>query len=247
MIASKRGCVKKPKRESKAVSPQSVEVILTRLRSMADPKLLVQEQRLGIDISKGLGISVWDLRKLAKGIGKDQPLAEKLWKTGIREARLLAGYVSDPATISEKTIEAWAADFNSWDIVDQVADVIWLSPHGRRKAGEWSRRPEEFVKRAGFVLMAGLASEKDTSDADLERFLAHILREATDERNFVKKAVNWALRNIGKRNRALNKKAIQIAEQISQIDDPTARWIARDALKELTSEKTRARLESKKT
>jgi len=239
--------VKKPKRVSKAVQPQALEEILARLRGMADPKLLVQEQRLGIDISKGLGISIWDLRKLAKGIGKDQRLAEKLWETGIREARLLACYLADSATISEKTIEDWAADFNSWDIVDQVADVIWLSPHGRRKAAEWSRRPEEFVKRAGFVLMAGLASEKDTSDADLERFLPHILREATDGRNLVKEAVNWALRNIGKRNRALNKKAIQIAEEISKLDDPTARWISKDALKELTSEKTRARQKSKKT
>lgn len=227
--------------------PRSVEVIPAQLRGMADPKLLAQEQRLGIDISNGLGISVWDLRKLAKEIGKDQRLAEKLWETGIREARLLAGYVADPATISEKTIEAWAADFNSWDIVDQVADVIWLSPYGHRKAAEWSRQPGEFVKRAGFVLMAGLASVKDTSDADLERFLPHILREATDERNFVMKAVNWALRNIGKRNRALNKKAIQTAKEIAQMDDPTARWIAKDALKELASEKIRARLESKKT
>jgi 3-methyladenine DNA glycosylase AlkD len=105
-----------------------LEGVLARLRSMADPKLLENEHRLGIDAENGLGISIWDLRKVAKEIGLDQSVAEQLWKTGIREARLLAGYVADPATISEATIERWAKDFNSWDIVDQVADAIWLSP-----------------------------------------------------------------------------------------------------------------------
>ena len=179
--------------------------MLARLRSMADPKLLENEHRLGIDAENGLGISIWDLRKVAKEIGLDQSVAEQLWKTGIREARLLAGYVADPATISEATIERWAKDFNSWDIVDQVADAIWLSPYGVRKAFEWSKRREEFVKRAAFVIMAGLAAEvKEISNAELEKFLPVIERESTDERNFVRKAVNWALRNIGKRNAVLN-------------------------------------------
>jgi len=182
-----------------------LEEVLARLRSMADPKLLENERRLGIDAENGLGISIWDLRKVAKEIGLDQSVAEQLWKTGIREARLLAGYVADPATISEATIERWAKDFNSWDIVDQVADAIWLSPYGVRKAFEWSKRREEFVKRAAFVIMAGLAAEvKEISNAELEKFLPVIERESTDERNFVRKAVNWALRNIGKRNAVLN-------------------------------------------
>ncbi|HLD94083.1 MAG TPA: DNA alkylation repair protein [Anaerolineales bacterium] len=182
-----------------------LEGVLARLRSMADPKLLENEHRLGIDAENGLGISIWDLRKVAKEIGLDQSVAEQLWKTGIREARLLAGYVADPATISEATIERWAKDFNSWDIVDQVADAIWLSPYGVRKAFEWSKRREEFVKRAAFVIMAGLAAEvKEISNAELEKFLPVIERESTDERNFVRKAVNWALRNIGKRNAVLN-------------------------------------------
>ena len=182
-----------------------LEGVLARLRSMADPKLLENERRLGIDAENGLGISIWDLRKVAKEIGLDQSVAEQLWKTGIREARLLAGYVADPATISEATIERWAKDFNSWDIVDQVADAIWLSPYGVRKAFEWSKRREEFVKRAAFVIMAGLAAEvKEISNAELEKFLPVIERESTDERNFVRKAVNWALRNIGKRNAVLN-------------------------------------------
>ena len=239
--------MRKPKRENNLSQKRKVDGILARLRSMADPKLLKQEKRLGIDVSQGLGISIWDLRKVAKELGKDQALAEALWQTGIREARLLAGYVADPEMISEPTIEEWAADFNSWDIVDQVADVIWLSPYGVKKAAEWSRRPEEFVKRAGFVIMAGLAVEKGTTDNVLENFLPIIAREATDKRNFVKKALNWALRNIGKRNIALNKKAIRTAKQIAEIDNKAAKWIAKDALKELQSEAVQARLKSKKT
>lgn len=220
---------------------------MSRLHSMADPKILEQERRLGIDVENGLGISIWDLRKVAKELGHNQPLAEQLWKTGIREARLLAGYVADPATIAEATIERWAKDFNSWDIVDQVADAIWLSPFAFKKINEWSKRKEEFVKRAAFVLMAGLAATvKDVSNADLEKFLPIIVRESTDDRNYVKKSVNWALRNIGKRNASLNRKAIATAKQIAKMDDKTAQWIARDALKELMSDKVQLRLKVKK-
>jgi 3-methyladenine DNA glycosylase AlkD len=228
-------------------SHPTADQVLVRLRSMADPKLLEQEKRLGIDIENGLGISIWDLRKVAKEIGHDQPLAEQLWKTGVREARLLAGYVADPNTISEATIERWAKDFNSWDIVDQVADAIWLSPYAFKKVNEWSKRCEEFVKRAAFVIMAGLAATvKDVSDAELEKFFLVIVRESTDDRNYVKKAVNWALRNIGKRNASLNRKAIATAKQIAKMDDKTAQWIARDALKELMSDKVQSRLKAKK-
>jgi 3-methyladenine DNA glycosylase AlkD len=214
---------------------------------MADPKLLENEKRLGIDIENGLGISIWDLRKVAKEIGHDQPLAEQLWKTGIREARLLACYIADPDTISEATIERWAKDFNSWDIVDQVADAIWLSPFALKKVNEWSNRREEFVKRAAFVIIAGLAATvKDVSDAELEKFLQIIVRESTDDRNYVKKAVNWALRNIGKRNTSLNRKAIDTAKQIAKMDNKTAQWIAKDALKELMSDKLQSKLKAKK-
>jgi 3-methyladenine DNA glycosylase AlkD len=218
-----------------------------RLKSMADPKVLEHERKLGIEIEHGLGISIWDLRKVAKELGHDQRLAEELWATDIREARLLAGYIADPATISEATIEGWAADFNSWDLVDQVADAIWLSPYAYKKAAEWSKRKEEFVKRAGFVIMAGLAATvKDAPQAKLEQFFPIIVCEATDERNYVKKAVNWALRNLGKRNATLNRKAIATAKQIAKLDDKTAQWIAKDALKELTSEKLQTKLKTRK-
>lgn len=241
----KQGSVKKQASPKPTRKPTAREVV-ARLRAMADPAILAQEKRLGIDVENGLGISVWDLRKLAKEYGTDQVLAEQLWATGIREARLLAGYVADPNAISEATIEAWAADFNSWDIVDQVADAIWLSPFARKKALEWSKRPEEFVKRAGFVIMAGRAAQvKEATNAELEGYLPIIAREATDERNYVKKAVNWALRNIGKRNAVLNRKAIATAKQIATLEDKTAQWVAKDALKELTGDKVQARLKGR--
>jgi 3-methyladenine DNA glycosylase AlkD len=230
-----------------AASLDNVDSILARLRSMGDVKILEQEKRLSIDVTNGLGISIWDLRKVAKEIGVDQPLAEELWKTGIREARLLAGYIANPALISEDTIERWAKDFNSWDIVDQVADAIWLSPFAMKKAIEWSKRREEFVKRAAFVIMAGLAATvKDKTNAELEKFLPIIERESMDDRNFVKKAVNWALRNIGKRNSVLNRKAITVAKGLTKSADKTAQWIGKDALKELVSDKVQLRLKAKK-
>ena len=224
-----------------------VEEILAKLKTMADPKQLAQEQRLGIETKDGLGISIWDLRKLAKEMGKDQELAEKLWGSGIREARLLAGYIADPQKISESTIEKWVADFNSWDLVDQVSDAFLFSPYAYQKAMEWSEREEEFVKRTAFVLMAGLAFyDKDASNEQLSEFLPIIRREASDERNFVKKAISWALRNLGKRNAVLNRKAIATAKDIANSDSKSARWVAKDALKELQSGKVQARLKQKK-
>ena len=223
-----------------------VDEILVRLKAMADPSLLANEERLGIKTEGALGISIWDLRKLAKEIGRDQALAEALWAAPVREARLLAGYLADPAIISEATMEHWVSAFDSWDLCDQVSDAFLFSPFAYQKAFEWSARSEEYVKRTAFVLMAGLAFyDKDATDEKLMEFFPIILREATDERNYVKKAVNWALRNIGKRNLRLNTEAIRLAEQIAAIDSPTARWIAKDALKELTSEKLRVRLNKK--
>ena len=219
-----------------------VKEIIKRLKALADPKQVENSKRLGINIKTSLGISIWDLRKIAKEIGKDQELAEALWKTDIHEARLLAGYIADSGKISELVIEKWVLDFNSWDLVDQVMDVIALSPYGYKKAIEFSSRSEEFVKRTGFVIMAGLAVyDKKASDEKFINFFPIIIRESTDDRNFVKKAVNWALRNIGKRNVNLNRKSIETAEQISTIDSKIAKWIASDALRELKSEKVQAR------
>jgi 3-methyladenine DNA glycosylase AlkD len=225
---------------------QKVEEIVKHLKSISDSKQLENNKRLGIETKNSLGISIWELRKIAKKIGKNQALAEALWKTGIHEARLLAGYIADSEKIDESVIEQWVSDFDSWDLVDQVMDVIALSPHGYKKAIEFSLRKEEFVKRTGFVIMAGLAVfDKKAPDEKFIQFFSIIIRESTDNRNFVKKAVNWALRNIGKRNLNLNHKSIEIAEQIYKIDSKTAKWIASDALRELKSEKIHARLKIK--
>jgi len=218
--------------------------VLKELRSIADPKKVEGMARFGINPEGTLGISIYDLRPMAKRIGKDHELAAQLWSTGIHEARLLAGFIDDPEKVTGRQMEAWAADFGSWDVVDQVCSSLFdQTKFAYPKAVEWSEREEEFVKRSGFVLMAALSvHDKDASDKEFEKFLPIIKREATDERNFVKKAVNWALRQIGKRNLALNKKAIKAAEEISKIDSRSARWIAADALQELRDDKVQSRL-----
>jgi 3-methyladenine DNA glycosylase AlkD len=213
--------------------------------------------RYGINVENAFGVSIYELRKVAKRIGTDHDLALALWATGNHEARLLACFVDDPAQVTERQMEIWAAEFDSWDICDQATTSLFdLTPFGWSKAVEWAGRREEWVKRAGFALMAGLAvHDKAAADKAFLALLPIIERGAWDDRNFVKKAVNWALRNIGKRNRALNAAAIACAEHIRDAantraagprgGDPetrAARWVAADALRELTSEKRQARL-----
>ncbi|MHB9155222.1 MAG: DNA alkylation repair protein [Endomicrobiales bacterium] len=191
--------------------------------------------RFGINPENTLGIPIPFLRALSRKTGKNQALSLALWKTGIHEARLLAAFIGEPSLVNEKQMEAWVKDFNSWDICDQVCSNLFdRTKFAYGKAKQWSRRKDEFVKRAGFVLMAALAvHDKKGGDAPFEGFLSLIQAAARDERNFVKKAVNWALRQIGKRNLSLNRKAIAAAEKIVKIDAKSARWIARDALREL--------------
>jgi 3-methyladenine DNA glycosylase AlkD len=200
--------------------------------------------RFGINVDNALGISVTQLRKLARQIQRDHDLAEQLWTTGIHEARILASIVDLPSEVSEAQMEAWAAEFNSWDLVDQCCGNLFdKTPFAWDKATQWSRREEQFVKRAGFSLMAYLAvHDKKAPDARFERFLPIIEREASDDRNFVKKSVNWALRQIGKRNARLNEAAIRRAERIKRIDSKAARWIASDALRELTKPSVQQRV-----
>jgi len=218
--------------------------VVRQLKSMANPRNVEGMARFGISSNNTLGISIYDLRPMAKRIGKDHKLAAELWSTGIHEARLLAGFIDEPKKVTERQMEAWAAEFDSWDVVDQACSNLFdQTEFAYSKAVEWSGRKEEFVKRAGFVLMAALSvHDKKAQDNAFERFFPIIARESTDERNFVKKAVNWALRQIGKRNLPLNKKAVKVAEEISSIDSKSARWIAADALRELKSDKVRKRL-----
>jgi 3-methyladenine DNA glycosylase AlkD len=212
--------------------------IIKQLKSLSDPEAVAGMARFGIKSEKTLGVSIPNLRKIAKKTGKNHPLALQLWDSGIHEARILAGMVDDPEMVTEEQMESWIKDFDSWDVCDQCClNLLDKTEFAYQKAIEWSERSEEFVKRTGFVLMAQFAvHDKKASDEDFMQFFPIIKREATDKRNFVKKAVNWALRQIGKRNLNLNDKAIEIAKEIQQLDSKSAKWIASDALLELTSE-----------
>ena len=218
--------------------------IVAELESQANPENVAGMARYGINSKNTLGVSIPHLRAMAKRIGTDHALALELWASGIHEARMLAGFIDDPAMVTETQIERWAKDFDSWDVCDQVCSNLFdRTPFAAAKAVEWSEREEEFVKRAGFVLMAALAvHDKNAPDVRFRGFLPLIAREAADERNFVKKAVNWALRQIGKRNRPLNAAAIASAKRIRKMDSKAARWIAADALRELESDAVQGRL-----
>ncbi len=191
--------------------------------------------RFGINVSRAVGVSISQLRPLAKEIKKNHPLALLLWKSGIHEARLLAALIADSGMLTEETMEEWVKDFNSWDIVDITCMHLFdRSPLGIKKALEWVEREEEFVKRAGFTILAATAvHDKKRDDQDFVPFLNIIEMKADDSRNFVKKAMNWALRQIGKRSHFLRDEAIKTAARIVTHDSKAAQWIARDALREL--------------
>ena len=222
----------------------SIEYVIERLKSKARPDQLGGMARYGMSVEQRLGVSIPELRKLAKELGKDHELALGLWKTGIAEARILASMVDDPQELTEEQMEDWVKDINSWDVCDQVcmnlfkkASLAW------KKIVDWSSREEEFVKRTAFSLTACLAwYDKKAEDEKFIELFPVIIREATDERNFVKKAVNWALRNIGKRNRNLNKAVIDAAKEIQRLDSKAARWIATDAIRELEGEAVQRRI-----
>ena len=210
--------------------------LIARLRSLKNPANVAGQRRFGITPkTEHLGISMAVLRPLARPHRRNHALAVELWASGIHEARLLAALIEDPEKVNRTQANRWARDFDSWDICDQVCgEVLPYVPFAIEKALAWSRRENEFVKRAGFVLMARMAvRRKDLPDDEFKKFLPVIRREATDDRNFVRKAVNWALRQIGKRNPALRRAAISEARAITKIDSRAARWIAADALREL--------------
>ena len=204
--------------------------------------------RFGITSKKAYGISVPIIRKLAKEIGQEHILAQKLWSSGILEARIIGALIDDPALVSEGQMDRWATDFDNRAICDACCGNLFdKTPFAWKKARGWSERKEEFVKRAGFALMAYLAvHDKKADDESFLKFLPVIKREAIDERNFVKKAVNWALRQIGKRSLSLNRKSIRTALEIQKINSTSARWIATDALREFTSVPVAKQLKKKR-
>jgi 3-methyladenine DNA glycosylase AlkD len=226
----------------------SVEEVLEELKARARSDQLEGMARYGMSVDKRLGVAVPDMRKIAKEAGKEHRLALALWKTGIPEAMMVASMVDIPEEVTEGQMEEWVKDFNSWDLCDQVCmNLFDKTPLAWKKVLDWSARREEFVKRAAFALIACLAwHDKEAPDEKFMRLIPVIKQGATDERNFVKKAVNWALRNMGKRNQNLNEAAIGAAKQIRVMDSKAARWIASDALRELTSDTAQQRLRKKR-
>lgn len=217
--------------------------VIARLKVEANPDNVAGMARYGISTTNTLGISIYTLRKIAKKLKKDHELALKLWGSGFHEARILASFIDDPEKVTDAQLERWVKDFDSWDVCDQVSELISKTPYVLKKIHEWSVNEAEFVKRTAFSLIAKISvHDKKIDDEEFEQFFLLIRSAATDERNFVKKAVNWALRNIGKRNRALNRRAIEVAREIQKIDSKAARWIAAGALRELTSEVVQKRV-----
>ena len=218
--------------------------ILDKLKDLSNPEAVKGMARFGINPENTFGVSIPSLRKLAKETGQSHELAQQLWSSGFHETRILASMVDNPEEVTEEQMESWVKDFDSWDVCDQCCmNLFDETRFAYQKAFEWSGRDEEFVKRAGFVLMACLAvGDKKAADGQFEQFFPVIQREAGDDRNFVKKAVNWALRQIGKRNVPLNRKAVAAAEKIQTLDSRTARWVASNAIRELNSEAVQKRL-----
>lgn len=213
-------------------APQIIEY----LKKNSNPRDREGMARFGINAKYALGVRVPVLRGLAKKIGRDHALARALWRTKIHEARILASMVDEPEKVTLTQADAWIKDFNSWDVCDQCSmnlfdrtNFAWTLP------ARWSKQQGEFQRRAGFAMMACLAwHDKSARDKDFQQFFQLIIKYATDERNYVKKAVNWALRQIGKRNAALRKQALATARRIQKINSSTAQWIANDAIRELT-------------
>ena len=225
----------------------TVEQVLIELKLLSTPEHFGKLAHFGINDAKALGVKIPLIRTLAKKIGKNHALAVELWATEVHEARLLATMIDDPKLITENQFDSWVQDFNSWDICDQCCGLLIKTSFSLQKIDEYSINNQEFIKRTAFVLMCALAvRDKKMEVSTFQYFLEIIEREAWDERNFVRKAVNWALRQIGKRDEELRLIAIETAERILNQGTKSAHWIASDALRELKNEKVVARVKAKR-
>jgi 3-methyladenine DNA glycosylase AlkD len=239
-----------PRRRSPPRAPSAPKqhwtksAVLAEFQKLADPKVRAKLSYFGVNVPKAHGVSAPVLHKLARHIGRNHELAEQLWTSGVHEAKLLAPLIAEAEQIDSAQMDRWVRGFASWDVVDTACCYLYAyAQPAWKKIYEWSSRSAEYEKRAAFSLAAYLAyKDKTASDAQFEKFLSVIEREAHDDRNFVRKAVNWALRNIGKRNLRLNRSAIRAAERIRRQNSRSARWIAADALRELKSAAVQARL-----
>ena len=215
------------------------ERILAELKSLGSEENRAGQKRFGINTARAYGVSITNLRPLAKRLTRDHQLAAALWATGVHEARILAAFIDEPAKVTTAQMDKWVAEFDSWDLCDQVCMSLFdKTPHVETKIKKWAKDEREFVRRAAFALLAGYAVHgKRTPDATFVAMLPLIERHATDPRNFVKKAVNWALRQVGKRSIALHADALALAEKLAASSDRTARWIGKDAVRELSDPK----------
>jgi len=222
---------------------KKAEEIISELKKHADKGYRKRAKGFGINVDNLLGVPKQMLVKIAKKSGKDQQLALYLWKSKLTEAKIVAAMIAEPEKMTEKQMESWVEDIDSWDVGDHVVGTLFRKTDiAKKKIHEWSKSEKEFVKRAGYVMIAELAvHSKELEDKEFEYYLKLIRKGADDRRNFVKKSVNWSLRQIGKRNVRLNQKAIEMAHEILK-DEKSVKWIARDALRELKSKEVQRRL-----
>jgi 3-methyladenine DNA glycosylase AlkD len=243
--ASASATAKPTKKKSQPALDDQVQAVLTSLKRLADKRVRADmSQRYGIYTSKAFGVSMSNIQKVAKPLGRNHELAAALWDTGWYEARMLTSFVDDPARVTSAQMDSWVRDFDNWGICDTLCFHLFdRTPHAWRKVAQWCNRPEEFIKRAAFALLWSLTvHDKLASDEQFRQGLIFVLRAASDERHFVKKAVNMALRAIGKRNPALNAAAVAVARRLADSPEPAARWVGKDALRELTSPAVTRRL-----
>jgi len=226
-----------------------VATVIALLERQGSQKIRDGMARYAIPSDKAFGISVGALRQYAKRLGPNHDLAAALWKSGIYEARMLATFVDDPARVTPAQMDRWCEDFDNWAICDTACFALFdRTPHAWAKVEKWARSRDEFVRRAAFALLASLTvHDKRAGDEPFAKGLVLVERAASDERNFVKKAVNWALRSIGKRSAALNRAAIDVAKRLGESTNPAARWVGKDALRELASPAVQKRLAARKS
>ncbi|MCX6136047.1 MAG: DNA alkylation repair protein [Ignavibacteriales bacterium] len=233
--------------QRRIIPDPTIPELLGVLEKAGSREVVRGQARFGVVVEKSYGVTAPKLRVLAKSIGKNHRIAAALWKTGIHDAQMLAALVDDPSKVTEVQMERWVRQIRSWDLCDNCCCVLFdKTPFVRKKAIAWSRAEGEYVKRAGFVLMAALAvHDKAALDEDFLPFFECIVAECSDGRNFVKKAVNWSLRQIGKRNLVLNVLALKTAARVAMQQSSAARWIAADAIRELRSAPVQRRLQQK--
>ena len=234
---------------AQATTAATVKAILAELKALGSEENRAGMARFGINAARAYGVSMEAQRPLARKYRRQHDLALALWETEVHEARILAALIDDPRLVTPRQMDNWAADFNSWDLCDQACMKLFpATPYAAAKVARWAGDEREFVRRAAFATIAGITvRDKKAPDAVFLAFLPIIAEAATDERNFVRKAVNWALRQIGKRSPTLHQPALALAKKLAASDDKTARWIGKDAVRELTDPVQLARIAKRRS